>query len=107
MDAGDGSAVVPNHDIGMSLTKGEETDAVVELLREEYGDAVRVSDKLTNLKVETSTGKLEIRFADVAERLGRPFGLADFQLIFATFYGRPVVHEDRIELSSSLTAGIL
>lgn len=98
--------VVSNNDIGMSLVAGEEADAIVELLKEEMGDTLRVTDCITYLKLETDTGKLEVRFADVAEILGRRFNMHDFQVIFSSYYGRPHLVDDRMGVYESMTAGV-
>jgi hypothetical protein len=95
-----------NEDVGISLMAGEEADAVVDILREELGDRLRVTDCITYLKLETDAGHLEVRFADVAEVLGRPFTLGDFQAIFASYYGRPSVDDDQIGVYASMTAGV-
>ena len=98
--------VVANDDIGMSLVAGEEADAIVELLKEELGDRLRVNDCITYLKLETDAGKLEVRFADVAEILGRRFNMHDFQVIFSSYYGRPQLLDDRMVVDMSMTAGV-
>jgi hypothetical protein len=96
-----------NDDVGMSLMAGEETDAVVELLRAELGDRMRVTDCITYLKLETGAGHLEVRFGDVAEVLGRRFTMADFQTIFSSYYGRPSITDELIRVDASMTAGVL
>ncbi|MEW6470780.1 MAG: MmoB/DmpM family protein [Actinomycetota bacterium] len=98
--------VVANNDIGMSLVAGEEADAIVELLKEELGDRLRVTDCMTYLKLETDVGKLEVRFADVADILGRRFNMHDFQVIFSSYYGRPHLLDDRMGIYESMTAGV-
>jgi hypothetical protein len=97
--------VVSNDDVGMSLTAGEETDAIVALLREELGDRLRVTDHATYLKLEAEK-QLEIYFPAVAEALGRPFSLSDFQMIFSTYYGRPQVFEDCVGVYADMTVGV-
>jgi hypothetical protein len=99
--------VEANDDVGVSLMAGEETDAIVDILREEMGDRLQVTDCITYLKLETGTGHLEVRFDEVAELLGRPFTMSEFQMIFASFYGRPSLVDDRLTVSSSMTAGVL
>jgi hypothetical protein len=96
-----------NDDVGMSLMAGEETDAVVEILRDELGDRLRVTDCITYLKLETDAGRLEIRFAEVAEMLGRRFTMSDFQAIFSSYYGRPSITDEYIRVDASMTAGVL
>lgn len=96
-----------NDDVGMSLMAGEETDAVVQLLREELGDQLRVTDCITYHKLETDAGHLEVRFGAVAELLGRRFTMADFQGIFSSYYGRPSITDEWIRVDASMTAGVL
>ena len=96
-----------NDDVGMSLMAGEETDAIVELLREDLGDSLRVTDCITYLKLETDAGRIEVRFGDVAEMLGRRFTMSDFQAIFSSYYGRPSLTDDYIRVDASMTAGVL
>src|SRR5258708_7492476 len=99
--------VQPNDDVGMSLMAGEETDVIVALPLESMGDRPRVTDCTTYVKLETDSGKLEVRFDEVADALGHPFDLGHFQMIFSSYYGRPVVLDDRIAVYSSMTAGVL
>jgi MmoB/DmpM family protein len=96
-----------NDDVGMSLMAGEEADAIVDILREELGERLRVTDCITYLKLETDAGALEVRFDDVAEMLGHRFTMADFQMIFSSYYGRPHLVDDRIGVYASMTAGVL
>lgn len=98
--------VVANNDVGISLMAGEEAHAIVDILREKLGGQLRVTNHLTYLKLETDADHLEVCFDDVAEALGHPFSLGDFQTIFASYYGRPIVAEDRIGVYSSMTAGV-
>ena len=95
-----------NDDVGMSLIAGEEAEAIVELLREQLGDRLKVRDAVTYLKLETDAGQLEVQFSDVAEMLGRPFTLSDFQTIFASYYGRPSVDDDMAGVYADMNAGI-
>lgn len=99
-------AFVSNNEVGISLMSGEEADAIVEILKEQMGDDLRVTDSITYLKLETSVGQIELKFADVSEALGRSFTLGDFQVIFASYYGRPSIADDHIGVYSSMTAGV-
>jgi hypothetical protein len=95
-----------NDDVGMSLIASEEADAIVELLTEQLGDGITVRNAVTYLKIETGVGKLEVQFADVADLLGRPFTLSDFQTIFASYYGRPYVDDDMAGVYADMNMGI-
>lgn len=104
--ATDDEPFVSNNEVGISLMAGEETDAIVEILKEQMGDGLRVTDSITFLKLETSVGQIELKFDDVSEALGRHFTLGDFQVIFASYYGRPSIADDHIGVYASMTAGI-
>jgi hypothetical protein len=95
-----------NDDVGMSLMAGEEADAIVEILQASLGPRLRVRDGVTYLKLETDAGKIEVDFADVADILGRPFTLSDFQTIFTTYYGRPYVSDEMIGVYADMSIGI-
>jgi hypothetical protein len=95
-----------NDDVGMSLIASEEADAIVELLTEQLGDRLKIRDAVTYLKLETDAGQLEVQFSEVAELLGRPFTLLDFQTIFASYYGRPYVDDDMAGVYADMNAGI-
>ncbi len=99
--------VEANDDVGMSLTAGEEADAIVGILRGELGHRLRVTDCITYVKLETDIGQLEVSFADVAAELGHRFTLSDFQTVLASYYGRPLLGDDGIGVYSSMTAGVL
>lgn len=101
------TVITPNDDVGISLMAGEEADAVVSLLRDRLGDALRVSDHVAYVKLETSIGQIEVRFEDAAEVLGRPFTLGQFQVILSSYYGRPTVDDDMFGVYSSMTAGVI
>lgn len=98
--------LVGNDEVGISLMAGEETDAIVELLTAKLGDALKVTDHITHVKLETNAGQIEICFADVAESLGRHFDMGDFQGIFASYYGRPSISDEMIGVYTSMTMGV-
>jgi hypothetical protein len=99
--------LVANNEVGISLMAGEEADAIVDLLKEELGDQLQVTDCITYLKLETSVGQIELDFADVAEALGHRFDLGDFQVIFSSYYGRPMVTDTMIGVYSDMSAGVV
>ena len=96
-----------NNDVGISIFAGEEADAIIELLREELGDELRVKDCLTYKKLETGTGRIEVKFDDVAEILGHRFSMSDFQAVFASYYGRPSLLDDRMVVSTDMSVGVI
>jgi hypothetical protein len=99
--------LVTNDEVGISLVPGEEADAIVALVREELGDQVQVTDAQTYVKLETSVGQIEIRLAEVADMLGRRFDLSDFQMIFASYYGRPKITDTMVGVYADMTVGVL
>jgi hypothetical protein len=98
--------VVANGDVGISIMAGEEADAIAEVLREEMGDSLRIKDCITYLKFETDSGQIEVRFDAVADVLGRHFTMHEFQEVFASYYGRPHLVDDRLGVYASMTAGV-
>jgi hypothetical protein len=98
---------VANNDVGISIFAGEEADAIIELLREDLGDKLRVTDCLTYMKLETDVGKIEVKFDDVAEVLGHRFTQGDFQAVFASYYGRPSLLDDRMVVSTGMSVGVI
>jgi propane monooxygenase coupling protein len=91
-----------NNDVGITLVAGDEADAVVEVLTAELGSGLRVQRQPAYVRLETDLGRLEVRFADVGEVLGRPFTLHDFHVVFSTYYGHPVVSDDSIAICPEL-----
>lgn len=100
------SGYITNDEVGMALRAGEAADAVIEVLRETHGDRLRVDDRRNYLKVGCDAGMLEVRFADVAEVLGYPFGAGDLGAILSAYYGRPQLLDDRLELHADMRAGV-
>lgn len=98
---------VANNDVGISIFAGEEADAIIEILREELGDKLRVTDCLTYMKLETAVGKIEVKFDEVAEVLGHRFNQGDFQAVFASYYGRPSLLDDRMVVSTGMSVGVI
>lgn len=94
-----------HHDeVGVCLAAGAEADAVVEVVA---GESVRISPRATYVRIESASGELVIRYADVAEVLGYPFGAGEFQAILSAYYGRPTLDDDQISFSSDMSAGVL
>jgi hypothetical protein len=89
------------HRVGVSLMKSEEANAIIELLEEEMGEALTVNDLGPFYRLEADD-KIEIRFADVADILGSPFGANDFHVVFSTYYGRPVADDEMIGIYSEM-----
>jgi hypothetical protein len=104
---GAGEQILANNDVGISIFAGEEADAIIEILRENLGDRLRVTDCITYMKLETDAGKIEVKFDDVAEVLGHRFTQGDFQTVFASYYGRPSLLDDRMVVSTGMNVGVI
>ena len=100
-------SLAQHDEVGVSLAAGAEADAVVEVLGEDLGGAVRISRRASYVRIDSTVGELVIRYRDVEEVLGYPFGAGEFQAILSAYYGRPTLAEDRISFSSAMTAGVL
>ena len=92
-----------NNQVGIVIPNGEEAEAITELLREQMGDRleVTVGGAYTKLVADDS---IEIRYQEVAEILGRRFTASEFQIIFASYYGRPSMDDDMIGIYSEMIA---
>jgi hypothetical protein len=100
-------ALTQHDEVGVSLAAGAEADAVLEVLTTEPGAAVRVDRRATYVRIETDAPPLVIRYDDVADVLGYPFGPGEFQAILSAYYGRPALAEDSISFHAAMTAGVL
>ena len=77
-----------------------DTEAIVELTRQKYPDA-KIDFRDCFYKVERE-GPLDWNMDDVGERLGRPYDTDLFLVNMSSYYGRIVVSDGRIELSSAV-----
>jgi propane monooxygenase coupling protein len=84
--------------VGISFMVSSDTDAIIELTREQYPDA-KIDFRDCFYKVERE-GSLDWNMEEVGERLGRPYDTDLFLVNMSSYYGRIVVSDGRIELSS-------
>jgi hypothetical protein len=91
------SANAPNR-VGISFMVSSDTEAIVEVARQRYPDA-KIDFRDCFYKVERE-GSLDWNMEDVGERLGRPYDTDLFLVNMSSYYGRIVVSDGRIQLSS-------
>jgi len=84
--------------VGISFMVSSDTEAIVELTRQRYPDA-KIDVRDCFYKVERE-GFLDWNMEDVGERLGRPYDTDLFLVNMSTYYGRIVISDGRVELSS-------
>jgi propane monooxygenase coupling protein len=84
--------------VGISFMVSSDTEAIVELTRQRYPDA-KIDFRDCFYKVERE-GFLDWNMEDVGERLGRPYDTDLFLVNMSTYYGRIVISDGRVELSS-------
>lgn len=86
--------------VGISLMRSAETEAAVELVREELPDA-RVSFRDCYYKIERS-GLLEFDMAKLSERVGREIDTDIFLVNMSSYYGRMVVSDGKVQIFSEI-----
>jgi propane monooxygenase coupling protein len=86
--------------VGISLMRSAETEAAVELVREELPDA-RVSFRDCYYKIERA-GLLEFDMAKLSERVGREVDTDIFLVNMSSYYGRMVVSDGRVQIFSEI-----
>jgi len=86
--------------VGISFMVSSDTEAIVEVTRHHYPDA-KIDFRDCFYKVERD-GSLDWNMDDVGERLGRPYDADLFLVNMSSYYGRIVVSDGRIELSSAM-----
>lgn len=74
--------------VGPVLRAGEVADAVVEALEEDNpGKDFVIENRITYIRAETE-GECIVRAATVSRLLGRPFRVAELEVILTSFAGR-------------------
>jgi propane monooxygenase coupling protein len=86
--------------VGASLIGSDETEAAIELLRHDYPDT-EVSDRGVYHKVERK-GSLTFDMARLSELLERDIDVPEFLVQLASYYGRIVVSEGKVELLADI-----
>jgi len=86
--------------VGISLMRSTETEAAVELVRDELPDA-RISFRDCYYKIERA-GLLEFDMEELSERVGREVDTDMFLVSMSSYYGRMVVSDGRIQIFADI-----
>jgi MmoB/DmpM family len=86
--------------VGISLTRSAETEAAVELVRDELPDA-RISFRDCYYKIERA-GLIEFDMEKLGERVGREIGTDLFLVNMSSYYGRMVVSDGKIQIFAEI-----
>jgi propane monooxygenase coupling protein len=89
--------------VGISLMVSAETEAAVEMVRDEMPDA-KVSFRDCYYKIERD-GLLEFDMARLSERLGRDIDTDTFLVSMSSYYGRIVVGDGTVTIFSDIRPG--
>ncbi len=82
--------------VGISLMLSAETEAAVELVREQMPDAA-VGFRGPNCKIERD-GELDFDMAKLGDRLGRDIDTDTFLVSMSSYYGRIVVSDHHVTI---------
>jgi propane monooxygenase coupling protein len=102
-DTGAGAATTvktARNRVGMSFMVNPDTEAIVEVTREKYPDAT-IAFRDCFYKVERHNS-LEWSMEDVGDRLGRPYDTDLFLVNMSSYYGRIVVSDGKVLLTSEM-----
>jgi hypothetical protein len=97
---GQPSAKTARNRVGISLMVSSDTEAIIEVIREKYPDA-KIDFRDCFYKVERE-GSLDWSMDDLGERLGRPYDTDLFLVNMSSYYGRIVVSDGLVQLSSEM-----
>ena len=86
--------------VGISFMVSADTEAIVKLTRDKYPDA-KIDFRDCFYKVERE-GSLDWGMDDVSKRLGRPYDTDLFLVNMSSYYGRIVVSDGRVRISSDI-----
>jgi propane monooxygenase coupling protein len=101
MRAAEGASAKTAHNrVGISFMVSSDTEAIVEATRQKYPDA-QIGFRECFYKVERE-GSLEWSMDDVGERLGRPYDTDLFLVNMSSYYGRIVVSDGWVRISSEM-----
>lgn len=92
--------MTPRQSVGVSLITSAETEATVDLIRDEVPDA-RISNRDCFYKIERD-GILEFDMKKLSDRLGRRLDVEGFLVNMSSYYGRIVVSDDLIQIFSDI-----
>jgi hypothetical protein len=94
------SAKTTRNRVGISLMVSSDTEAIIEVTRQKYPDA-KIDFRDCFYKVERE-GSLDWSMDDLGERLGRPYDTDLFLVNMSSYYGRIVVSDGLVQLSSEM-----
>jgi hypothetical protein len=94
------SAKTVRNRIGISFMVSSDTEAIIEVTRQKYPDA-KIDFRECFYKIERE-GSLDWSMDDVGERLGRPYDTDLFLVNMSSYYGRIVVSDGRVQISSAM-----
>jgi propane monooxygenase coupling protein len=86
--------------VGISLMRSAETEAAVELIRDELPDA-RISFRDCYYKIERA-GLIEFDMEKLGERVGREIDTDLFLVNMSSYYGRMVVSDGKIQIFAEI-----
>jgi hypothetical protein len=99
-DAGIAVTHAASDTVGISLMRSAETEAAVELVRDELPDA-RISFRDCFYKIERA-GLIEFDMEKLGERVGREIGTDLFLVNLSSYYGRMVVSDGKIQIFAEI-----
>jgi hypothetical protein len=95
-----GTAKQLRRTVGISLMGGEEADASVRYMRENYPDA-KITDRDCYFKIERDD-VLDFDMGKIGEIMGRPLTTEMFLVAMSTYYGRMVRSNDKIQIFAEI-----
>lgn len=91
---------VASHTVGISLTLSADTEAIVAVTREKYADA-KIHFRDCFYKIERDR-MLDWDMNEIGEQLGRPYDTDLFLVNMSSYYGRIVISDGRVQISSEI-----
>ncbi len=86
--------------VGISLMVTSDTEAIVEVTRKKYPDA-KIDFRDCFYKIERN-GILDWSMEEVGEQIGRPYDTDLFLVNMSSYYGRIVISDGRVQISSEI-----
>jgi hypothetical protein len=96
----DGTSKQLRRTVGISLMGGEEADATVSYMRENFPDA-KIADRDCYFKIERDD-VLDFDMRKIGEIMGRPLTTEMFLVAMSTYYGRMVRSNDKIQIFAEI-----
>ncbi len=89
--------------VGISLMVTSDTEAIVEVTRKKYPDA-KIDFRDCFFKIERD-GMLDWNMEEVGEQIGRPYDTDLFLVNMSSYYGRIIISDGRVQISSEILPG--